>query len=68
MSDSLDTSAKDAPVINTGPKTENRWHSYVGSRIPWYVRFLWLLYWAFAVYYTIAYLFPALQIEIVTPP
>ena len=68
MSDYLDTSAEEAPLKNSTPTKENRWHSYVGSRIPWYVRLIWLLYWAFAVYYTIAYLFPALQIEIVTPP
>ena len=68
MSDYLDTSAEDAPVKNTTPKAQNRWHSYVGNRIPWYVRFIWLLFWAFAIYYTIAYVFPDLQVEIVSPP
>lgn len=68
MSDYLETAAEDTPVEHTGPETESRWHSYVGNRIPWYIRFIWLLFWVFAVYYTISYLFPILQIEIVSPP
>lgn len=68
MSDYLDTSAEDVPVQNTSANEESRWHSYVGNRIPWYVRFIWILFWAFAIYYTIAYLFPTLQVEIVSPP
>ena len=68
MSDYLDTAAEDVPVKHTSAKVEQRWHSYVGSRIPWYVRFIWLMFWVFAIYYTIAYLFPALQVEIVSPP
>ncbi len=68
MSDSLDTSTEDALLKDTSAATENRWHSYVSNRIPWYVRFIWLLFWGFAIYYTITYLFPALQVEIVSPP
>ena len=68
MSDYLETSAEDVPVKNTSAEEESRWHSYVGSIIPWYVRLIWLLFWVFAVYYTIAYLFSALQVEIVSPP
>ena len=68
MSDYLDTAAEDIPVKNTSPEAEGRWLSYVGNRIPWYVRFIWILFWAFAIYYTIAYLFPALQVEILSPP
>jgi len=68
MSDYLDTSVEDEPVKNTSATDEHRWHTYVGNRIPWYVRFIWILFWVFAVYYTIAYLFPALRVEIVTPP
>jgi len=68
MSDYLGTSAEDAPVKDTSAVIEHRWHSYVGNRIPWYVRLIWLFYWTFAIYYTIAYLFPALQTEIVSPP
>jgi len=68
MSDYLDTAAEDVPVQHNDVQTEHRWHSYVGSRIPWYVRLIWLMFWVFAIYYTIAYLFPALQVEIVSPP
>jgi hypothetical protein len=68
MSDYLDTSAEDEPVKDTSAELENHWHSYVGNRIPWYVRMIWLCFWVFAVYYTITYLFPALQVEIVSPP
>jgi hypothetical protein len=68
MSDYLETSAEEAAVKNTTAEVEHRWHSYVGSRIPWYVRLMWLMFWVFAIYYTISHLFPALQVEIVTPP
>lgn len=47
---------------------ESRFHTYVGARIPWYVRLIWLGFWVFAVAYVILYLFPALQIEITSPP
>ena len=29
---------------------------------------MWLLFWIFAVYYTLQYLFPALRIELNSPP
>jgi hypothetical protein len=45
-------------------ETEHRNHDYVGSEIPWYVRAIWIGFWIFAAYYTIAYLFPALQLEL----
>jgi hypothetical protein len=48
--------------------SEHRFHSYVGSRIPWYVRLIWIGFWVFAIYYTITYLFPDLQSEIGNPP
>lgn len=47
---------------------ENRFHDYVGNRIPWYVRLIWVLFWCFAAYYTVAYLFPAIRVELLTPP
>jgi hypothetical protein len=47
---------------------EGRFHTYVGARIPWYVRLIWLGFWVFAVVYVIRYLFPALQVEISNPP
>jgi len=68
MTDSLETSAEEVPVEQTTAEVEHHWHSYVGTRIPWYVRFIWLMFWAFAIYYTITYLFPTLQLEIEAPP
>jgi hypothetical protein len=42
---------------------EGQYHAYEGSRIPWYVRLIWILFWVFAVYYVIKYLFPDLQFQ-----
>lgn len=47
---------------------ENRYHSYVGNRIPWYVRLIWIGFWIMAVYYTVRYLFPDLQTELLRAP
>lgn len=58
----------DAQLPADSAEHEHRYHSYVGSRIPWYVRLIWVLYWVFVVYYTIAYLLPKLQVEIGNPP
>ena len=49
------------PPDDTPAEVENRFHTYVGNRIPWYVRMIWLCFWIFAVYYVISYLFPDLQ-------
>jgi hypothetical protein len=58
-------------VINTLPEVEHtpaqvehRHHDYVGNRIPWYVRLIWVGFWIFAVAYTIQYLFPAIKTEL----
>ncbi len=61
------------PIVYDEPKyqpaaNEGRFHNYVGSRIPWYVRLIWILFWVFAVAYVIRYLFPDLQTEILNPP
>jgi hypothetical protein len=68
MPDYLDTAAESVPPEDTSAARENRFHTYVGNRIPWYVRLIWLLFWVFAVSYVILYLFPALQVEITNPP
>ena len=47
---------------------EHQFHHYTGNRIPWYVRLMWLLFWIFAIYYTLTFLFPALRIELTSPP
>jgi hypothetical protein len=60
--------SKSNPLDPNSPAAENRYHTYVGNRIPWYVRLIWLCFWVFAVYYVITYLFPDLQSEIINPP
>lgn len=51
-------------VPNDPPEAESVYHNYVGNRIPWYVRLIWLGFWIFAVVYTVRYLFPDLQQEL----
>ena len=48
----------------TTAEEDQQHHSYTGNTIPWYVRLIWLLFWIFAIYYTIQYLFPAIQTEL----
>jgi hypothetical protein len=50
------------------PEAEHRFHNYVSNRIPWYVRLIWIGFWIFAVYYTVTYLFPDLQLEFKSQP
>jgi hypothetical protein len=51
-------------LVERTAEGEHRFHTYVGTRIPWYVRLIWLGFWIFAVYYTVTYLFPDLQLEL----
>ncbi|MCA9185142.1 MAG: hypothetical protein R3E01_14540 [Pirellulaceae bacterium] len=51
-------------VEHTSAETEHTQHNYVGNVIPWFVRFIWIGFWAYAVYYAIVYIFPAIQTEI----
>lgn len=53
---------------NSSPEAEGRFHNYVGNRIPWYVRLIWIGFWCFAIYYVVRYLFPNLQLELLAPP
>ncbi len=50
------------------PEQESRFHTYSSHVIPWYVRFIWLIFWAFAIGYVIANFLPSLQTELLTPP
>ncbi|MEQ8789642.1 MAG: hypothetical protein RIC55_25325 [Pirellulaceae bacterium] len=53
------------PSFEENPaEQEGRHHNYTGNRIPWFVRLIWLGFWVFAIYYTIRYLFPTLQLEL----
>jgi len=53
---------------DTSAEQEHRFHTYTGNRIPWYVRLIWILFWIFAVYYVVQYLFPDLRTEIFRAP
>ena len=50
------------------PRAEHQHHAYRTNSIPWYVRVMWIGFWVFTVYYTVEYLFPNLQKELVIPP
>jgi len=56
------------PPEYASPAEENRHHHYSGNQIPWYVRAMWIAFWCLAVYYTIRFLFPDLQSELISPP
>ena len=57
------------PSLSEGsPATEHRFHDYVGNDIPWYVRAIWIGFWIFAVTYTIRFLLPAMQVELLQRP
>jgi hypothetical protein len=53
---------------DSSAQTEHSYHRYVGNRIPWWVRMIWLGFWVFAIYYVVTYLFPSLQSELLSPP
>ena len=64
-----DQEATPAAIPPAGsPEAENQFHHYRGNVIPWYVRLIWIGFWIFAVVYTVRYLFPNLQSELLTPP
>jgi hypothetical protein len=56
------------PPSSGTPDVENRYHDYIGNAIPWYVRAIWIGFWVFAVTYTIRYLLPAMQVELIQRP
>jgi hypothetical protein len=45
-------------------ESEIRVHNYRGTKIPWFVRAIWLGFWIFAIAYTIRFLIPALQSDL----
>ncbi|MCS6977559.1 MAG: hypothetical protein NZM31_11205 [Gemmatales bacterium] len=53
---------------NSSPEAENRHHSYVTHDLPWFVHVLWISFWAFAIYYTLRYILPAIRSEWLSPP
>lgn len=57
-----------ADIEHTSAEEEHRFHHYTGNAIPWYVRFIWILFWVFVIYYSIRYFLPMIQIEMQSPP
>jgi hypothetical protein len=49
--------------LELSAETENSYHRYRGSEIPFYVRLLWVGFYSLAIYYVIRYMFPAIQQE-----
>ncbi len=49
------------PPEDRSPEAELQNHRYEGNEIPWYVHALWVLFWVFAVAYTLVYVFPAIR-------
>ncbi|MEW4530915.1 MAG: hypothetical protein ACF8PG_05220 [Maioricimonas sp. JB045] len=62
------TDAEQPTVDQPTIEEEHQHHSYVSNAIPWYVRFIWLLFWIFVVYYGVTYFLPAIQVELLAPP
>ncbi len=63
----LDTEVN--PNLENGTaREESRYHNYVGSKIPWYLHLMWVIFWCFAAWYVIGLLLPALRVELTTPP
>ncbi len=50
------------------PDQDLKFHTYVSSTIPWYVRLIWLVFWIFAAAYVIKNFLPAIQTELLAPP
>ena len=55
-------------IEHTTPEQEHVYHQYRGNVFPWYVRVIWIGFWIFTVYYIITYFFPAMQVELISPP
>ena len=55
-------------TVVTPIAVDDRYHHYTGNRIPWFVRLIWLFFWGFAIYYTVQFLFPAVQVELIGHP
>jgi len=59
--------SQNTPIESQSAEDEHKFHNYVGNRIPWYVRLIWVLFWVFAIYYAVAYMLPTMQEELVAP-
>ncbi len=57
--------ASEEQVASDPLTPEQKYHNYSSNDIPWYVRLMWLGFWVLAIVYTIRFLFPALQAELI---
>ena len=56
------------PIENTPPEEENKNHTYVTNRIPWFVHLAWISFWIMAIAYILVYQLPAIRTEFLNPP
>lgn len=47
---------------------EQRFHRYIGNRIPWFVHLIWVSYWIFCIWYIISFQLPVFKPEFLNPP
>lgn len=50
------------------PEEEKKHQRYLGNFIPWNIPVLWVMFTIFVIYYTLRYIFPAMRVELITPP
>jgi len=52
----------------TPPEEENKYHTYITNRIPWWVHLIWVSFWILAIWYVLSFQFPIIGTEILNPP
>jgi hypothetical protein len=53
---------------NVPAEVENRNHTYVTNRIPWFVHVMWITYWLLAISYVLTYQLAAIREAFLSPP
>lgn len=56
------------PTASSSSQEEEQFHTYEGTKIPWYVHVLWVGFWIGAISYTLIYIIPAMKTELLSPP
>lgn len=49
------------PGVDGDAAREATFHRYASSRIPWWVRAMWIGYWIFTIYYVSRFLIPMVR-------
>lgn len=57
-----------ADVEKSSAQEEYKFLHYTGNAIPWFVRVIWILFWAYAITYVVQLMLPAIQTELISPP